>query len=48
MTGVQTCALPIYDEVWEKAAGFVPKERGGLAAMLDESAIRHCGLKMTS
>lgn len=34
------------DEVWEKAAGFVPKDRGGLAAMLDESAIRHCGLKV--
>ena len=35
------------DEVWEKAAGFVPKDRGGLAAMLDESAIQHCGLEMT-
>ena len=34
------------DEVWEKAAGFVPKDRGGLAAMLDESAVRHCGLKV--
>jgi len=34
------------DEVWEKAAGFVPKDRGGLAAMLDESAIQHCGLKV--
>ena len=34
------------DEVWEKAAGFVPKDRGGLSAMLDESAIQHCGLKV--
>ncbi|MBU1181880.1 MAG: DNA photolyase [Proteobacteria bacterium] len=34
------------DEVWEKAAGFVPKDRGGLAAMLDKSAILHCGLKV--
>jgi len=34
------------DEVWEKAAGFVPKDRGGLAAMLDESAVQHCGLKV--
>jgi len=32
------------DEVWEKAVGFVPKERGGLSAMLDRSAILHCGL----
>lgn len=35
------------DEVWEKTAGFVPKERGGLAAMLDQSAIQHCGLETT-
>ncbi len=34
------------DEVWEKASGFVPKERGGLSAMLDASAIQHCGLKI--
>jgi spore photoproduct lyase len=34
------------DEVWEKAAGFVPNDRGGLAAMLDESAVQHCGLKV--
>ncbi len=33
------------DEVWEKATGFVLKERGGLSKMLDESAIKHCGLK---
>jgi spore photoproduct lyase len=34
------------DEVWEKAAGFVPKEKGGLSAMLDSSAIHHCGLRI--
>ncbi len=34
------------DEVWEKSAGFNPKDKGGLAAMLDESAIQHCGLKV--
>lgn len=34
------------DEVWEKAAGFVPKDRCGLSAMLDESAILHCRLEM--
>jgi len=34
------------DEVWEKSTGFVPNDRGGLPAMLDESAIQHCGLKV--
>ncbi len=29
-------------EVWEKALGFVPEDRGGLSRMLDESAARHC------
>ncbi len=33
------------EEIWEKAVGFVPSERGGLSSMLDESAIYHCGLK---
>ena len=33
------------DEVWEKVMGFKPEEQGGLSAMLDESAVRHCGLK---
>jgi spore photoproduct lyase len=33
------------DEVWKKSFGFIPSERGGLPLMLDESAIRHCGLK---
>lgn len=32
------------DEVWQKAFGFVPAEKGGLPHMLDKSAINHCGL----
>ncbi len=32
------------DEVWREALGFVPAERGGLKRMLDDSAVRHCGL----
>ncbi|WDN90478.1 spore photoproduct lyase [Desulfosarcina sp. BuS5] len=32
------------DDVWEKAIGFLPSERGGLSRMLDESAVCHCGL----
>ncbi len=32
------------DEVWEKALGFKPQDKGGLPKMLDESAARHCGL----
>jgi spore photoproduct lyase len=32
------------EEVWRRALGFVPKERGGLSKMLDESAATHCGL----
>ncbi len=32
------------DEVWRDAFGFTPAERGGLARMLDEAAVRHCGL----
>ncbi|MBW1677254.1 MAG: DNA photolyase, partial [Deltaproteobacteria bacterium] len=31
-------------EVWERALGFVPEDRGGLSRMLDESAARHCGV----
>jgi len=34
------------DEVWEKAAGFLPKDKGGLSAMLDASAINHCELEI--
>ena len=33
------------DEVWRDALGFRPADRGGLARMLDEAAVRHCGLK---
>jgi len=32
------------DEIWKKTIGFTPTERGGLAGMLDSSAVRHCGL----
>ena len=32
------------DEVWQKALGFIPTEHGGLPRMLDESAVRICGL----
>jgi spore photoproduct lyase len=33
------------DEVWEKCMGFVPADRGGLSKMLDESAVKHCGIE---
>lgn len=33
------------DEVWEKSMGFIPSDKGGLPAMLDESAVNHCGLE---
>jgi len=32
------------DEVWQKSLGFLPADKGGLPRMLDESAVRHCGL----
>ena len=32
------------EDVWERALGFVPEDRGGLSKMLDESAARHCGV----
>jgi len=32
------------DEVWQKSMGFIASERGGLNRMLDEQAIRHCGV----
>jgi spore photoproduct lyase len=32
------------DEVWQKAFGFIPSQKGGLAVMLDKSAAIHCGL----
>jgi len=32
------------DEVWQKSTGFLPADKGGLPKMLDDSAIRVCGL----
>ena len=32
------------DEVWQKSMGFIPQDRGGLPGMMDESAVRICGL----
>jgi spore photoproduct lyase len=32
------------DEVWQEALGFRPADRGGLKRMLDEAAVRQCGL----
>ena len=32
------------DDIWKKCLGFVPKQRGGVPAMLDCSAVSHCGL----
>ena len=32
-------------EVWRKTFGFTPEEKGGIARMLDQSAIQHCGLQ---
>jgi spore photoproduct lyase len=42
----QTCVYLCMedDEVWRHALGFIPAERGGLARMLDEAAVRHCGV----
>lgn len=36
------------DEVWQKSMGFIPSERGGLTAMLDESAVKHCNLNRST
>ncbi len=33
------------NEVWLKSLGFVPEDRGGLPRLLDERAVRHCGLE---
>ncbi|MFZ5571167.1 MAG: SPL family radical SAM protein [Thermodesulfobacteriota bacterium] len=33
------------DDVWLQCLGFVPADRGGLPGMLDESAVRHCGVR---
>ncbi|MEW6079924.1 MAG: spore photoproduct lyase family protein [Thermodesulfobacteriota bacterium] len=32
------------DDVWRQCLGFTPRQKGGLAAMLDRSAVEHCGL----
>ncbi len=32
------------DEVWQKSMGITPSDQGGLAGMLDEQAIKHCGV----
>ena len=34
------------ETVWKKTFGFVPEEKGGLPAMLDQSAARVCGLEI--
>ena len=36
------------DEVWQKSMGFTASEKGGLEGMLDDQAIRHCGLTMAN
>ena len=33
------------DKVWSQTLGFIPEEKGGLPAMLDQAAIRVCNLK---
>mgnify|MGYP006281864631 FL=1 len=33
------------DEAWQQAFGFTTAEKGGLPAMLDRAAVRHCGLR---
>ncbi len=33
------------DEVWQKTLGFTPSQQGGLPAMLDAAAKRHCDLE---
>jgi spore photoproduct lyase len=35
------------DDVWQQTMGYVPSEQGGIAAMLDRSAVRHCRLDTT-
>lgn len=32
------------DDVWRQCLGFTPRQKGGIAAMLDRSAVDHCGL----
>ncbi|CAN2046217.1 spore photoproduct lyase [Candidatus Magnetomoraceae bacterium gMMP-1] len=33
------------EDVWYKSTGFIPKDKGGLPNMLDESAVKHCGIR---
>ena len=33
------------DAVWRKALGYIPAERGGLPHLLDQCAMRHCGVE---
>jgi DNA repair photolyase len=33
------------DEIWSRAMGYLPKDRGGLSRMLDRAAMKHCGIK---
>jgi len=35
------------DDVWRKSLGFIPDDVGGLPHMLDQSAARHCDLKLS-
>lgn len=35
------------EDVWLRSIGFDPESRGGLPAMLDRSAVKHCGLRPT-
>jgi spore photoproduct lyase len=34
------------EDVWQKSLGFKPGDVGGLPHMLDQSAVRHCNLKL--
>jgi len=43
--GVLTYYCMEDDKVWLETLGFTPEEKGGLPAMLDEAAIRVCGLE---
>jgi spore photoproduct lyase len=33
------------DEVWQKSMGFTASEKGGLDRLLDQQAMRHCGVR---
>jgi len=36
------------DEVWQKSLGFTASHPGGLDQMLDEQAVKHCGLRSSN